>query len=553
MYNKAAHTFALLTFCLCFASQNCHAQTSLVYDLFGASSFETFGGDARGAGDVNGDGAGDFIIAAWGTASGSGSVKVFSGADGSILFTKLGDSPGDRFGRAAGGAGDVNGDGFADFIVGADLDDNGGIESGSARGLSGLNGSTLYSYNGNSPGAFFGRTVSGAGDVNGDGFADFMVGAPGADSNGIDRGLVVVYSGVDGSVLYTKIGDSALDEFGDHISGAGDVNADGFDDFIIGVWHDNDNGFHSGSASVYSGIDGALLYDLNGDSPGDLFGQSVSDAGDVNCDGFDDFIIGAIYDDNTGLDSGNARVYSGVDGSILHDINGLHAGDNFGVSVSGAGDLNGDGYADFIVGGFGHFAFSGGARLFSGVDGSLIFQGFGSAANAGYGFRVAGIGDIDGNGFDDFLVSSPSSPVSAPFAGRVRVFAADTLPVLSYNSPQNSGSSLKLRWSPNGGNANAMLGTISVSDATPGGIGLFGVSLAPADLQLPYGFPLLIANNPANLLLSGNFGFDLAGELTVLNASRQSAALAGAQAYIQFFEVSPNIAGSNGLRMALVP
>jgi hypothetical protein len=137
----------------------------------------------------------------------------------------------------------------------------------------------------------FGSSVSDAGDVNGDGVDDLIVGAPG--NGGFNPGNVQVFSGVDGSVLYNFDGDSGSDRFGVSVSGAGDVNGDGFDDLIVGAVLDNDNGFQSGSARVFSGSDGSVLYNLDGDSARDGFGGSVSGLGDVNGDGVADFIVGA--------------------------------------------------------------------------------------------------------------------------------------------------------------------------------------------------------------------------------------------------------------------
>jgi len=110
------------------------------------------------------------------------------------------------------------------------------------------------------------------------------------------------------SVLYTFDGNSSADNFGVAVSGAGDVNGDGYDDLIVGAYLDDNNGMESGMARVFSGLDGSILYTFDGDSPGDVFGFSVSGAGDVNGDGFADLIVGAIFDDNNGLDSGSARV-----------------------------------------------------------------------------------------------------------------------------------------------------------------------------------------------------------------------------------------------------
>jgi len=145
--------------------------------------------------------------------------------------------------------------------------------------------------------------VSGAGDVNGDGFADLIVGSSIGN-------MAQVFSGVDGSVLYTFDGDSNFDWLGFAVSDAGDVNDDGVADLIIGVVLDDNNGTDSGSARVLSGSDGSVLYSFDGDSPSDFFGHSVSGLGDINGDGVDDFIVGA---SNGGANNGGyARVFVSV-------------------------------------------------------------------------------------------------------------------------------------------------------------------------------------------------------------------------------------------------
>ena len=315
-----------------------------------------------------------------------------------LQHTFNGDSVDDFFGWSVSGAGDVNGDGFADLIVGAYKSDNNGTDSGSARVLSGIDGSVLYDFDGDSSSDLFGFSVSGAGDVNGDGFADLIVGAHGDNSN---RGSAQVFSGIDGSILYTFDGDSALDQLGRSVSGAGDVNGDGFADLIVGAPLDDNNGSRSGSARVFSGVDGSVLYNFDGDSADDWFGRSVSGAGDVNGDGFDDFVVGAPFDDDNGQDSGRARVFSGIDGSVLYNLDGNSTGDSLGGSVSGAGDVNGDGFDDLIVDSGG-----GTVRVFSGVDSSVLYNFAGTTYSRA--------GDVNGDGFADLFVGA---------SGTVQVFS----------------------------------------------------------------------------------------------------------------------------------
>ena len=380
------------------------------YPLNGDDAGDAFGRSVSGAGDVNNDGFDDFIVGAnFDDSNGtdSGSARVFSGFDGSILYTFNGDSTGDRFGVSVSGAGDVNNDGFDDLIVGSRFDDNNGTDSGSARVFSGADGTVLYALDGDSAGDEFGLSVSGAGYFNNDDFADFIVGAWLDDNNGTDSGSARVFSGVDGTILYTFNGDNAGDAFGRSVSGAGDVDNDGRDDVIVGARFDDNNGTSSGSARVFSGADGLPIYTFNGDSTGDEFGFFVSGAGDVNNDGRDDVIVGARSDDNNGFASGSARVFSGLNGMMLYTFDGDSAGDEFGRSVSGAGDVNNDGFDDVIVGarfddnnGFA----SGSARVFSGVDGSVLYAFDGDNTGDELGVSVSGAGDVNNDGIADIIV-----------------------------------------------------------------------------------------------------------------------------------------------------
>ncbi len=402
-----------------------------LFTFHGDSGDDQFGFDVSGAGDVNGDGFADLIVGAPmddNNGLSSGSARVLSGIDGNVLYEFFGDAAGEIFGWSVSGAGDVNDDGFADLVVAAPTNVNDIAPNGSARVLSGMDGSVLYTFNGDPTADFFGRELSGAGDVNGDGFADLIVGYPLNDS-------ARVFSGVDGSVLYNFEGDLAGDLFGRKVSGAGDVNGDGFADLIVGApMDDTINGLESGSARVFSGVDGSVLYTFNGDSAGDGL-RAVSGAGDVNGDGFADLIVGAAGDDNNANGSGIARVFSGVDGSVLYTFEGdsstdlFGIGESLGVSVSDAGDVNGDGFADLIAGAPNAAANgqrSGRSRVFSGADGSILYTFEGDPSNGffgdSFGVSVSGAGDVNGDGMADFIVGASSGGANG--GGYARLFVS---------------------------------------------------------------------------------------------------------------------------------
>jgi len=403
------------------------------------------------AGDVNDDGHADVIVGAIQDIDIPGFARVYSGQDGSILYTYSDPSPDPfaiAFGVSVSGAGDVDGDGHADLIVGARAYFN--VGDGFAQVFSGADGSSLYTFSEGGQGTF-GYSVSGAGDVNGDGRADLIVGAFGYGDDGLAR----VYSGVDGSILYSFTGVSAGDDLGFSVSGAGDVNGDGRADLIAGAPAADNNGADSGSALVFSGMDGSVLYTFNGDKANDRFGTSVSDAGDVNGDGYADLIVGT---NASSPESGFARVFSGADGSILYTFNGDNANDEFGYSVSGAGDVNGDGHADLIVGADGddkNGANAGSARVFSGADGSILYTFYGDGENDSsnspdsFGISVSGAGDMDGDGLADLIVGATGDDNNAPNSGSARVILTSYLVNdIDADNTVNSADNCPANWNP---------------------------------------------------------------------------------------------------------
>lgn len=381
-------------------------------------------------------------------------------------------------GSSVSNAGDVNGDGFDDFIIGAlRADPNGTSGAGSSYLIFGsanpsqmvLNlddlGSAGFRINGVSQNDLSGRSVSSAGDVNGDGFDDLIIGATGVDSVGSssDSGSSYVIFGSAGTeqpdIDLGSLGASGFRidgaKFGDFsgisVSSAGDVNGDGFDDLIIGaLFADPRDNFNSGSSYVIFGsagtaqadIDlndlGALGFRIDGAFSNDNSGRSVSGAGDVNGDGFDDLIIGASEADPGGNSrAGSSYVIFGSGGASQADIDlsdlgsagfridGVSSQDNSGLSVSGVGDVNGDGFDDLVIGAFGvdpsghgsagasYVVFGSAGAAQRDIDlgnlGEAGFQINGGSTNFGSGFSVSGAGDVNGDGFDDLIVGAPHS------------------------------------------------------------------------------------------------------------------------------------------------
>jgi hypothetical protein len=217
----------------------------------------------------------------------NGRARVFSGTDAALLHTVTGDAAGSKLGHAVAAVGDVDGDGRDEFLVTAWLGgENGG---GEAALYSGATGTPLRAFEGEQHGDFFGAAASRAGDIDGDGIPDLIIGAYGADTHGVNSGSVYLLSGSDGTLIHVLHGEAAHDRFGAALAGVGDANGDGIDDLIVGAARAGGRG----SAYLYSGADFRLLQRFDGDATGDAFGHAVASAGDLNADGLADIIIGA--------------------------------------------------------------------------------------------------------------------------------------------------------------------------------------------------------------------------------------------------------------------
>ena len=401
--------------------------------------------------------------------SGSGSWDAEAARAAFIRFE--GATPAGNAGVSVAGAGDVNGDGRADLLVGEHFAGNRGrAHAGSAYLLFGKDtpgsvdlgalGQAGLRIDGAATGDLAGWAVAGAGDVNGDGRTDVVVGAPQADGNGrAGSGSAYVVFGkstptnVDlaelGPAGFRIDGAAAGDEAGTAVAGAGDLNADGLADVIVGArFAGNSDRAYSGSAYVVFGraepgrVDLATLghagFRIDGAADSDLAGWSVGGAGDVNGDGRADVIVGARFAGNRRrAGSGSAYVILGKESATTVDlaalgqagfrIDGAAAGDLAGGSVAGAGDLNRDGRADVVVGARGadnnDRLGSGSAYVVFGrapptnVDlGALGHAGFridGAATGDRAAYSVAGAGDVNADGWLDVLVGAHYADINA--------------------------------------------------------------------------------------------------------------------------------------------
>jgi hypothetical protein len=389
-----------------------------------------YGWSVGSAGDVNGDGYADVIVSApfW---NGQGQVWVYhgtaTGLDSSPAWDKSSGHDGDDFGWSAGAAGDVNGDGYDDVIVGAPGWEGQGAAFVYAGSAGGMVSAPLWNKESGQVGSRFGFSVGTAGDVNGDGYADIIVGAPFWQTSGQERGGAWLYYGSDAGPHrppdWYEVADRDDAEYGYAVGTAGDVNGDGYSDVIIGSPRWYDDVINEGRAWVYLGSDTGLSHALHWHAESNKFdarlGHAVGTAGDVDGDGYSDVIVGAPYYDDAGLESeGKVWVFlgswSGLDSSAdwSRESGQNHA--YYGYSVGTAGDVNGDGYADVILGAAhmtGSVSDEGTARVYlgsnTGLPNSYHWKGEGGQTLSWYGQSVATAGDVNGDGYADVIVGAP--------------------------------------------------------------------------------------------------------------------------------------------------
>jgi uncharacterized repeat protein (TIGR01451 family) len=390
------------------------------------------------AGDVNGDGFSDVVVGAPrydSPETDEGRAYVYLGSSGGLAtnagWGDIGEQSYAHLGYSVASAGDVNGDGFSDVIVGAPEHDNGESNEGAAfvfRGSPyGLGRDLHWIAPANQDGAGFGNSVAGAGDVNGDGYGDVIVGARYFDNDEGDEGRVFVYlgspTGLLASPVWTAEGNQSSAHFGYTVAGAGDVNGDGYADVVVGAPFHDSYCTDGGRAYVYQGSAAGpsanAAWTTDGYECYGHLGWSLATAGDVNGDGYSDVIVGAPYEDSSCGDGGRARVFLGSAAGLGTDpawtSDAQSCNEQFGFSVSSAGDVDGDGYSDVVVGAPNSSVCCGSdgrVYLFRGSAGGLISSpwtalSFCNCSSPRYGESVATAGDVNADGYADIIVGAP--------------------------------------------------------------------------------------------------------------------------------------------------
>ena len=423
------------------------------WEVDGPSSAAQLGISVAGAGDVNGDGHDDVVVGAPGADGGlpgEGLALLYTGASSGLSTAAAWTGQGGQvlagLGAAVAGPGDVDGDGYADLLIGAPEQGPNGQVHLYLGSSSGPAAAPAWSHEWAS-GADFGQAVAGAGDVNGDGLADLLVGAPNHMEALLGEGAAILFlGGLDGpgdAPDWVAFGGQELAGLGTSVARGGDLDGDGYGDIVVGAPGWDDTGSDHGRAFAWlggpSGPAAAPDWTWTGaDAQGEA-GAAVAGVGDVDGDGYADLLVGAPGQGIVQSQEGLAWLFEGSASGPSTSSTWVAQGDSddarLGAAVAAAGDVNGDGYGDILVGLPGLVAAvadAGGARLYlGGAGGPDTLHDWASvcadASDCEEGWSVASAGDVDGDGFADLLIGRPGTDASGSDAGHAALYLGNSL------------------------------------------------------------------------------------------------------------------------------
>lgn len=384
-----------------------------LYGYEGQHSFHKYGDGLAAAGDVDFDGVNDFMVGArestiFSTAITPGSITMYSGATGLELYRIDGTSHNSAFGTVMLSIGDINGDGAADFVAGDPMYSIGSFSfEGAFWVYSGIDGSVI-SWDTGTPSSFFGTAVALLDDLDNDGLPEFAIGAP----NQGGGGMVYIFSPNKVGPIKSYPAPDPNANFGVSLSSISDLDTDGRRDLIVGAnRYDGSAGNDIGAAYLISSLTGSLIHRYEGWDSLNEFGKVVCSVGDLDRDGLEDVIVSAPHGrQGSSLSVGIVEVYSSVSHSLIYSLSGNNPNELFGASVVDMGDQNGDSTADFLIGApyRNTNGTPGMGLLYSGHTGQWLHK-FGNGIHLGFGHHVANLGDLDGDGFADVGTSTPES------------------------------------------------------------------------------------------------------------------------------------------------
>ncbi|MEM7199661.1 MAG: FG-GAP-like repeat-containing protein [Planctomycetota bacterium] len=526
--------------------------TCVIHTLNGQSLGDQFGWVSAPLPDLNGDGAAELVVTAPFRSNSAGRVYVYSGRDGRFLFLKNGRSPGSVLGHSARPAGDLDGDGKHDVIAGAP--GSPGV-AGYALLMSGADGSVLGTVQQGGGADQFGFAVAGVGDVDGDGTPDVAVSAIGDDEAGTNAGAVYVLSGGGGSVLTKLLGLAAGDGMGSALGNVGDVTGDGVAELVVGASSAGPSG--GGMAYVFDlTAPSTPLHTLTPDATAVNFGHFFADSpGDVNLDGWPDVYVSDFSDTGGGPAAGKAYVFDGRTGARIWTIPGTVPGAGFGIG-RGAGDVDGDGYPDLLLCGWQDSTAApsaGKGWLFSGRDLTVLRTYTSTIAGTTLGFDAHGMGDVDGDGRLDFVLTGAQAGYNR---GVVYLVSGCDGSVQSYGSGLAGTGGQVPALSLAGCPAPGSTPVLQIDQGLGGATGALLLAASSASVpfaggQLLVGLPVLAVPRP----LSGAMGAPGAGAAALPLPIPDRATLRGTATYVQAAVLdqgaAQGIALSDGLTLSI--